>query len=73
MNYDRDYNDDGSMRDNRYLGTFEVVQVISDDMYSEEFIGIRQEDLKLYLVKGKEVCGMGGGTRYSIVELSLTA
>jgi len=70
MNYDRDHNDDGSMRKNEYLGTFTVEQQISEDTYSEEFIGIRNEDSKKYLVKGSERSGIGGGTRYSINEIN---
>ena len=67
--YDQDYNNDGTMRPNHYLGTFDVIQQVSEDVYSEEFIGIRKEDNKKYLVKGMEVSGIGGGISYSITEL----
>ena len=69
MHYDRDYNDDGSMRKNKYLGTFIVDKQVFDDCYSEEFVGKREEDGKTYCVKGREVSGIGGGTRYNISEI----
>ena len=58
---------------NELLGTFEIIQQISEDFYSEQFIGRRKEDGKKYLVEGVEVSGMfnpeNGGVRYSIKEL----
>lgn len=61
-------------RPNSLLGTFTIEQQLTEDMYSEQFIGIRKEDGKRYLVDGREVSGMYnpkmGGMRYSITELN---
>lgn len=71
MHYDRDYNDDGSMRQNHYLGTFIVKRQGNEDAYCDEFIGLRQEDGKIYKVNGREKSGIGGGIRYSIEEFDV--
>lgn len=77
MVYDRDYNNDGTMRPNMHLGRFEVVSVISEDCYAEEFIGKKLDITsnkptgKTYRVVGREKSGIGGGTSYRIEEVSL--
>ncbi len=58
---------------NECLGEFKVEQIILEDFYAEEFIGMKKDDGKRYLVKGKEVSGMhnpsNGGISYSIIEI----
>ena len=58
---------------NKILGTFEVKQQLVDE-WLEAFVGKRQEDGKLYLVKGEEISGRSGsglgGIAYSITELT---
>lgn len=54
---------------NDFLGTFEVVGEIEHDNWSEEFVGIRKEDGKKYIVSGVE---KGIGVGYSIIELEAT-
>jgi len=58
---------------NAFLGTFKVLQQLEEDAWTEQFIGVREEDNKLYMVSGDEVTGRcspeQGGIRYSIVEL----
>ena len=71
MNYDCPHNKDGTMRPNLHLGRFEVTKQISTSIYSEEFIGIREGDKKTFLVKGREKSGIGGGTSYTIKEVSI--
>ena len=60
---------------NKFLGTFRVLQQLSEDFYSEQFIGKRKEDGKTYLVTGTEVSGMhnpkNGGVRYEIKQIKL--
>lgn len=79
MCYDRDYNEDGTMRPNMHLGRFEVVTVVSDDMYSEEFIG-NKIDIKtnkptgqMFKVIGREKSGIGGGMSYRIEPVTICA
>lgn len=71
--YDNPLKEDGTEKENELLGTFEVTKQIFEDSYSEEFIGIRQEDGKKYLVRGDEVSGYYyptmGGIRYTITEI----
>jgi hypothetical protein len=77
MYYDRDFNKDGSMRPNKHLGRFEVVSIISDDMYSEEFIGNKidietnKPTGQMFKIIGREKSGIGGGTSYRIEPVSL--
>lgn len=77
MCYDRDYNEDGTMRPNKHLGRFEVVSVISDDAYSEEFIGIKIDIRtntptgQMFKVIGREKSGVGGGTSYKIKPVTI--
>lgn len=67
--YDEPLNVDRTAKENQLLGTFEVKQQIFEDSYSEEFIGKRKEDGKMYLVKGHEVSYQNGGIEYEVIEL----
>ena len=73
--YDNPKDTSGKLKPNKYLGEFEVVEQITEDMYAEEFIG--KKDGKYYLVKGVEVSGFyhpnQGGVRYSVVEMETYA
>lgn len=73
--YDAPVDKDGKEKPNELLGTFEVLQQISEDMYEEQFIGIRKEDGKKYLVTGTEVSDLYnpgvGGMRYEINEITV--
>lgn len=77
MSYDRDFNEDGTMRPNKHLGRFEVVSVISDDGYSEEFIGNKLDIKtnkptgKIFRIIGREKTGIGGGTKYKIEPVKI--
>lgn len=71
--YERDYDnpkdENGKAKPNTLLGKFRVLQQISEDSYSEEFIGLKGG--KKYLVIGSEVSGYNGGMRYRVEELDL--
>lgn len=67
--YDNPLDDDGNKKPNTLLGNFWIVEKILDDMYSEQFIGLRSQDSQLYFVEGREVSFHNGGTRYTIKPL----
>ena len=72
MHYDRDYNEDGTMRPNKHLGRFKVLSQVSEDTYSEEFIGEKiniktnKPTGETFKIIGREKSGIGGGVRYEI-------
>ena len=71
--YDNPVDKFGKEKPNKLLGEFKVVKMISEDEYSEKFIGIRLEDKKKYLVQGIEVSDLynpgRGGIKYEITEI----
>lgn len=69
--YDNSYNKDGSLKKNELLGIFEIKQQLSQDDYSELFIGIRQEDNKMYLIEGFEIDYVGSGYEIYLLDESL--
>lgn len=72
--YDNPKKEDGSNKPSSFLGTFKVEKQISKGLYSEEFIGKREEDNKRYLVRGVEVNGLYhknmGGIKYTITDIT---
>lgn len=58
---------DGTLKESKLLGNFEIIEVISEDSYSSEQIGIADD--KVYLISEREVTGVNGGSRYEIKEL----
>ena len=65
--YDSPVNKDGSLKESKLLGDFEIVEVIYEDSYSSEQIGTC--DGKVYLISEKEVTGFNGGSRFDVKEL----
>jgi hypothetical protein len=58
---------DGTLKESKLLGNFEIIEVISEDSYSSEQIGVADD--KVYLISEREVTGVNGGSRYEIKEL----
>jgi hypothetical protein len=75
--YEREYDnpvfDDGKKKSNKLLGKFKVLETLSEDMYSEQFIG--QMNGKKYIVTEHEVSGYynpgQGGSRWEMKEVKL--
>lgn len=69
--YDNPKDKEGKAKPNKLLGEFKVIDQISNDMYAEKFIGIKNG--KKYLVTEYEVSGYYspsmGGSRYTVERL----
>mgnify|MGYP001593539948 CR=1 FL=1 len=71
--YDNPLNDDGTKKENKLLGEFELIEGKMDD-YSYEGIVKSKVDNELYILRGLEVSGyyhpQTGGTRHTLEKLS---
>lgn len=65
--YDNPLNRDGSFKENKLLGDFEILEVIHEDLYSSKQIATSSG--KVYLITEKEVSGVNGGSRFEVKEL----
>lgn len=69
-NYDNPKNEDGTMKPNKLLGDFEIIETLMEDAYCSERIGTSEG--KVYLITEKEVSGRFnnmGGSRFEVSEL----
>lgn len=69
--YDNPKNEDGTEKTNKFLGDFEIIEILSEDAYSSERIGVING--KVFLISEIEVSGrIGnlGGSRFEIKELT---
>lgn len=71
--YDDPINKDGTEKENKFLGEFELINGGMDD-YSYEVIVKSDENGELYILKGIEVSGFynpnKGGTRHVLEKLT---
>ena len=72
--YDRlfDNPERGDHGKGKFLGEFEIIKTLDEDSYSERSIG-KDDNGNLFLIDGNEVCGYGGGMRFDVYDLGLTA
>ena len=72
--YDRlfDNPERGDHGKGEFLGEFEIIKTLDEDSYSERSIG-KDDNGNLFLIDGNEVCGYGGGMRFDVYDLGLTA
>lgn len=67
--YDNPIDANGDQKPNELLGVFTVMQQLSEDSYSEQFIGEKVGEY--FLVEGREVSYTDGGTVYSVTPLKI--
>ena len=67
--YDRFYDDQSKQPNAELLGTFQVIEQIEEDCWSELFIGRNVDTNEICLIRGTEVCYVNSGTVYSIFPL----
>ena len=71
--YDEPKKKDGTDKENKLLGTFELVDGEMND-YSYEVVVKSKTDNELYILKGREVSGFyfpdQGGTRHTLEKLT---
>lgn len=69
MIYDsKEYGNNGK---GEYLGEFEKVKQLREDVYMDDFIGINTETKEVCVVLSREICGQGGGTHYELIKLDI--
>lgn len=70
--YDNPLKSDGTPKENKLLGEFEITEILREDAYESVMIGI--SDGKPYLILEREVTGYNGGSRFEVMEIkTLTA
>ena len=65
--YDNPNKKDGTLKENKKLGDFDIVKTIRDDVYTSTRIG--KMNNKTYLIEEYEVCGFNGGSKFVITEM----
>jgi hypothetical protein len=63
--YDNPLNHDGTEKENEFLGEFELLETIEEDIYSSSSIG--EKDGKIYLINEKET---RYGSFFSVAQLN---
>ena len=67
--YDNPMLPDGQRKPNKFLGEFEVIQVIDQDMYNSTLIGRMIDTDKIYLIRETEVSYYNAGSQFEVTEL----
>ena len=62
--YDNPLKKDGTPKENKKLGDFEIVKTIREDAYTSTRIGLKEG--KKYLIEEFEVFGFNGGSSFEI-------
>ena len=68
--YDNPMLPDGQEKPNKFLGKFQVIQVINQNMYCSITIGRMINTNDIYLIQEIEVWGYNGGSRFEITKLN---
>ena len=66
--FDNPNKKDGTPKENKKLGDFEIVKTLREDFYTSTRIGLM--DGKKYLIEEYEVCGFNGGSEFIVIEMS---
>lgn len=69
--YDNPLKEDGTEKDNEFLGKFEIEKTLMEDIYAGRWVGVK--DGKKYLIEQTEVSGRYnpgmGGSEFTVEEL----
>ena len=68
--YDNHVLPDDTKKPNKFLGEFEILQIIELDMYSSMMIGTLVGTDEIHLIDESEVCGYNGGSRFETHRLT---
>lgn len=69
--FDSPLEKDGTRKKSELLGEFEIIEVINENSYSSQRIGILVGTRKVYLINEYEVSGHNGGSRFEVKELPM--
>lgn len=65
--YDNPLNEDGTEKENKFLGDFKIIETIEEDEYSSKRIGVKNK--KIYFIEEIEISFRNGGSRFFVTEL----
>ena len=66
--WDNPINKDGSKKEAKILGEFEIVETLREDSYTSQKIGVLKDTDKVFIISEYEVIGFGGGSRFEVLE-----
>ena len=66
--WDNPINKDGSKKEAKLLGEFEIIEILREDSYNSQKIGILKGTDKVFIISEFEVTGFGGGSRFEAIE-----
>ena len=68
MLWDNPTNKDGSKKESKILGEFEIIETLKEDSYTSQKIGIMKDTDRVFIISEFEVMGFGGGSRFELSE-----
>lgn len=66
--WDNPFKKDGSRKEARVLGEFEIIETLREDVYTSQKKGILKDTDKVFIISEFEVMGFGGGSRFEVLE-----
>ena len=66
--WDNPINKDGSKKEAKVLGEFEIIETLREDSYTSQKIGILKNTDRVFIISEFEVMGFGGGSRFEVLE-----
>ena len=71
--FDRPLKEDGTFKESEFLGEFEIVEIINENTYTSQRIGVLVGTDKVFLIDEYEVTEVNGGSLFEIKELTSLA
>lgn len=53
-----------------FLGEFRKVKQLREDIYVDDFVGVKTDTGEVCVILSEEVCGLGGGIKYEVIPIS---
>ena len=66
--WDNPINKDGSKKESKILGKFEIIETLREDSYTSLKIGILKDTDRVFIISEFEVMGLLGGSRFEVLE-----
>lgn len=66
--WDNPFNKDGSKKETKILGEFEIIEILKEDLYTSQKIGILKDTDRVFIISEFEIMGFGGGSRFEALE-----
>lgn len=66
--WDNPFYKDGSKKEAKILGEFEIVETLAEDSYTSQKIGVLKDTDRVFIISEFEVTGFNGGSRFEVLE-----